>query len=1008
MWRALHSLVCSAGLLLLACEAEEPPDGGAGGAATREVATFTPGYPERSALAEPPSDIVTFVDVAPYVGLYTLEAGWGMSWIDPDGDGDLDLWVANHMHYVSDLFEQDEGGFFRRSSSDLGTLAGLDDHLGIWADYDGDGDVDLYSTSGYYRPDHLFRNEGGGRFTDVTEAAGVSQGHEGRGRSALFGDFNADGFHDIAVFNLYTKDLLYLTRGDGTFEEIGSDAGIANAFGKAGGIQGDWDGDGDLDIYLPLFRIKRRNLMLWNRGDGRFVIAREGSGADILGTSRSAATGDYDGDGDLDLYVTRANETGDVLLRNRGDGTFEDVTELAGIRVAADGVRNVAFVDLDNDGHLDIYASSGGWHDDPNEPNVLLKNLGDGTFEDITDAAGAAALAPGNTGTAAFGDFDGDGFLDIALTNGGGARITSAPHQLLKNRGVADQAAAHWIQLHLRKPAGSQDGLGARVDLVVGDVRIRRDDLPIRVMTQDAPGVHVGLGREERVDRVLVTWPDGTWTQQLSLPADRVHDVQASERGRALDSHPAALLSKDGLVDLDRIEARLKQLWQPNTWPEPDPVEVRRRCDRVLAEDLGSSLDELTSSAASDEQPRDRLELPRRIWVEQVALGHFTTYASQPALPWDILKTLGPRLERGDDILQAAIDSGVRAWGRVRRTDLAKRDDEEVDEAEGADDVRGYLEVGWMTEPELRARFGDEIASAVWALPTGAVAGPFKRRDSRDVQEPDQVWPLLRVFRVGAREEAVTLEPELASRIQAGARSRAKIRDAVQRLCQVDTASSAGSERCWIEGVPFSVAAIASSLRQQARDASEEEHPEAVRTVLPRIVREATLDAAILAWIEETAPSEEDIAAWARTKTAEWTRPPRVEGTIVFASNRSELEDIHAALKGGELLAAVTEKWEIPPIEKRGARSNQTYTEPALLDREMAQRVFDGDVFEELLAVDPGGCTDIYTRAKEHRIFVVDRHVAPEPPSPELARRIARRELMRVHVRQALETLFGE
>ena len=313
------------GIVLLACE-RSPED----------PFIADPGLPGRvqdsvDRLQHPPTTELAFVDMAWISGVYDLVPAWGAAWNDFDGDGDADLFVANHMHYPSTLYVNEGGGFFHALPGPLGAELGRDDHGGSWSDFDGDGDEDLFTANGYYRPDHLMRNDGGGRFTDVSAQAGIRAELSGRGRSAVVGDFDGDGWSDIVVTNLRTPDRFFHNLGDGTFRETGREAGIDNPFLKEGAIAGDLDGDGDLDIYVCMPDVGRANLLYLNRGDGRFVERSAGSGADLLLPSRGCVMGDYDDDGDLDLFVPVESPEGYRILRNRGDGTFDDATERAGI-----------------------------------------------------------------------------------------------------------------------------------------------------------------------------------------------------------------------------------------------------------------------------------------------------------------------------------------------------------------------------------------------------------------------------------------------------------------------------------------------------------------------------------------------------------------------------------------------------------------------------------------------------------------------------------------------------
>jgi hypothetical protein len=229
----------------------------------------------------------SFSDVSFETGVYDLVSAWGLSWTDVEGDGDPDLFVSNHMHYPSALYLNEGGVFLRRSRMPLGRDIDLDDHVGVWGDYDGDLDLDLYTANGFYRDDHLMKNDGGAAFSEVNASAGVTLGVRGRGRSAQWSDLDGDGWLDLLVFNLTSPDFCYRNNGDGTFSEVAREVGLQNSFLKDGAVIGDLDGDGDPDIYLLLMRGRQRNQLFLNRGDGLFIERSAGSGTDIDGSSRS-------------------------------------------------------------------------------------------------------------------------------------------------------------------------------------------------------------------------------------------------------------------------------------------------------------------------------------------------------------------------------------------------------------------------------------------------------------------------------------------------------------------------------------------------------------------------------------------------------------------------------------------------------------------------------------------------------------------------------------------------
>ena len=235
---------------------------------------------------------LAFDELAIRAGLHDLAPGWGLSWTDADCDGDPDLFISNHLHYPSYLYSNEGGVSFARSETKLGDQVDLDDHLGVWFDVDLDGYPDLYTANGYHRVDHLMVNVGPGEYADRAEQYGLVHGELSRGRSALWADLDGDRWLDLVVFSFLTPDLLYVRKPNGGFEERSLDSGFGNSLPKEGGIAGDVDNDGDLDLYLPVLAGSLRNALYLNRGDATFVGPRSGpvSTSQERRTARLSAT----------------------------------------------------------------------------------------------------------------------------------------------------------------------------------------------------------------------------------------------------------------------------------------------------------------------------------------------------------------------------------------------------------------------------------------------------------------------------------------------------------------------------------------------------------------------------------------------------------------------------------------------------------------------------------------------------------------------------------------------
>lgn len=245
-------------------------------------------------------------------------------------------------------------------------------------------------------------------FVDITSSAGV--GDEGSSRGVAWGDYDNDGFVDLYVCNMGEYNVLYRNNGDGTFEDVSFVSGTAHPGDCVGAAWGDYDNDGDLDLFLANSN-NQANVLFRNNGDGVFTDVSVSAGIIELRESRSAAWGDYDRDGFLDLFV--ANQSDNTLYHNLEDGTFENVTAEAGVAGAGDS-RGSSWGDYDGDGYLDLYIANGGVS---NTQNELFKNNGNGSFDEVSEEAGVNDTR--RSQGIAWGDYNNDGFLDLYVSNGG-------------------------------------------------------------------------------------------------------------------------------------------------------------------------------------------------------------------------------------------------------------------------------------------------------------------------------------------------------------------------------------------------------------------------------------------------------------------------------------------------------------------------------------------------------------------------------------------------------------
>jgi hypothetical protein len=324
----------------------------------------------------------TFTDVTGSAGLHGTGFTFGNPiWGDFDGDRYIDCFLDNHYQRGSYLYRNNSDGTF----TDIRPISGLtpagDRHGSAWADFDNDDDLDLFITKGARRghslgskKDQFYENLGGAQFRDIAEAAGVTNTF-GRGRSVAWGDYDNDGYLDLLLGNTQTDLVLYKNHRDGTFIDKTVQAGLGNLQYTECAFA-DYNNDRLTDIFCVVSGTHPlRDILLKNNGDGTFTNVSGEAGILDLNNGRAIAWGDYDNDGDLDLFISRGSHTQhndealrQTLYRNNGNGTFTEVTDQAGLgelsnnRAAAWGDYNraAAWGDYNNDGYLDLYVVNSG------------------------------------------------------------------------------------------------------------------------------------------------------------------------------------------------------------------------------------------------------------------------------------------------------------------------------------------------------------------------------------------------------------------------------------------------------------------------------------------------------------------------------------------------------------------------------------------------------------------------------------------------------------------------
>ena len=426
--------------------------------------------------------------------------------------------------------------------------------MGVAAgDFNNDGWVDLYLTK-FDAANQLLRNNGDGTFSDVSKASGTDE--RSWSVSASFVDVNRDGWLDLYVGNYIRyslesntpcfgtsgaldycmpqayqplQDRLYMNRGDGTFADSSVRSGITREYGPALGVStADFNGDGWMDIYVA--NDGRENQLWINKHDGTFENAALLAGVALPVSGKAEASmgvdaGDFDDDGDEDLFVTELTSEGSNLYVNDGTGVFDDRSTPSGLSAPSVPFTGfgTAWFDFDNDGQLDLLSVNGTVQiietlrqaKDPlplHQRKLLFHSLGGGRFEEVGERAGEVFKLSEVGRGAAFGDVDNDGDVDVLIGNNNG------PTRLLINQAANGR---HWIGLRL-VGVGGRDMVGARVEITRKGAasRWRRARADGSYASANDPRVVVGLGESSDRPDVRVTWPDGkvdTWTQ---VPVD--------------------------------------------------------------------------------------------------------------------------------------------------------------------------------------------------------------------------------------------------------------------------------------------------------------------------------------------------------------------------------------------------------------------------------------------------------------------------------------------------------
>ena len=488
------------------------------------------------------------------------QIGSGVALLDYDRDGWLDIYLLTGP--ATDPSNSPGNRLYRNNGdgtfSDVTVSAGVGFRgwsMGACAgDYDGDGNLDLYVTN--LGPNLLYRNNGDGTFTDVAQRAGVSCPRFSTG--SAFADYDGDGDLDLFVANYVAvehtdpgrkdrvcnyyglrvgcgprglkgaPDFLYRNNGDGTFTDVSHAAGVADAamYYGLGVIWTDIDNDADLDLFVANDRTP--NYLYLNDGRGGFEESGLLSGVAVGWDGQTQACmgvdiGDVDADGNPDIVVTNFSREYNAVYKSTAGNLFSDLSPQIGLgRPSFPFVAwGTHFFDVDSDGDQDLFVANGHtypqveereWDERYAQRNQLFLNTGSGRFQELVSAGLGLALARSSRG-AAFGDLDNDGDFDVVVNN-----VDDSP-TILRNDTTPK---GHWLTVRLVGRSPNEPAIGARVTAVIRDRKLTRE---VRsggsYLSQNDLRLHFGLGPAERLDRLLVRWPDGREQVLVDVPVDR-------------------------------------------------------------------------------------------------------------------------------------------------------------------------------------------------------------------------------------------------------------------------------------------------------------------------------------------------------------------------------------------------------------------------------------------------------------------------------------------------------
>ncbi len=442
------------------------------------------------------------------IGLEGFTDDWSASWGDYDNDGYPDLFTTTRdASQPNSLYHNNGDGTFTKITSGSIATDLASSLAATWGDYDNDGDLDLFVANNIGFPNFLYRNEGGGTFIRIENDPIVSD--LGYAHGASWADYDNDGYLDLFVGSYFETffNLLYHNNGDGTFTKVSNNPVVTEASPSITGVWGDYNNDGLIDLFV-VNTGGVNNSLYKNTGNGTFQRITTGAIVNDGGSSVGASWGDYDNDGDLDLFVANAGNENNFLYRNNGNGSFTKVTSGA---IVSDGGHShgSGWGDFDKDGDLDLFVSNDG------QNNFLYRNEGNGNFTKVTESP--VMNDGGKSFGSAWADYDQDGDVDLFVANRDNGQNFLYKNEYgicnswlnVKLTGTRSNSSAIGAKVYVWATIDDETVLQMReVSAQTGGGTGGQSDLKLTF----------GLGDASTIDSVVVLWPSG-YRQVLAGPA---------------------------------------------------------------------------------------------------------------------------------------------------------------------------------------------------------------------------------------------------------------------------------------------------------------------------------------------------------------------------------------------------------------------------------------------------------------------------------------------------------